>query len=204
MVRRLGPYAIRAFIFHCDKFNPSHWELSARLKVLPLPITPVARVPVAVSSLQTTSMSIAAAVTAARPQAFAQARAGGSLARRSFATTSQPLLSRVTLNTSSPARPSRIIHPRHRRGYAEYAEAIAGPPKKPKRAGFLRWTWRLTKAGAVAGFAYLAFTIYQGRHPNEQFDPDPSKKTLVILGGHRACPPRAVWQMTTSSKANHH
>jgi len=49
----------------------------------------------------------------------------------------------------------------------------------------------LTKAGAVAGFAYLAYTIYQGRHPNEQFDPDPSKKTLVILGEFPACPLRS-------------
>ncbi|MCJ1388158.1 NADH:ubiquinone oxidoreductase [Xylographa bjoerkii] len=35
---------------------------------------------------------------------------------------------------------------------------------------------------AIGGTAYLAYNIYTLRTPQEQFDPDPSKKTLVILG----------------------
>lgn len=54
-------------------------------------------------------------------------------------------------------------------------------PKK-RRGGYIRWTWRLTKLAFVGGVAYLAWVIWDGRHPAEQFDPHPSKKTLVVLG----------------------
>jgi hypothetical protein len=29
----------------------------------------------------------------------------------------------------------------------------------------------------------LTYTVYDAKHPPDQFDPDPSKKSLVILGG---------------------
>lgn len=35
---------------------------------------------------------------------------------------------------------------------------------------------------ALGGIGWLSYSIYQLRTPNEQFEPDPSKKTLVILG----------------------
>lgn len=59
-------------------------------------------------------------------------------------------------------------------------------PTPKKRAGFFRWTWRLTKLGAVGGVAYLSYTIWSGRNPVDQLPPDPSKKTLVVLGESRS------------------
>lgn len=35
---------------------------------------------------------------------------------------------------------------------------------------------------AIGGAAYLGYIIYALRTPPEQFQPDPNKKTLVILG----------------------
>lgn len=63
-----------------------------------------------------------------------------------------------------------------RRAYADKA------PVKKKRFGFLRWTWRLTYLSALGGLGYIAYGIYQNRHPVEQVEPDPNKKTLVVLG----------------------
>ncbi|KAI9651814.1 MAG: NADH:ubiquinone oxidoreductase [Alyxoria varia] len=81
---------------------------------------------------------------------------------------------------------SRILpSPIARRTYADEApnpQPAAGelPPKK--RAGFLRWTWRLIKLAGVGGVAYFCYATYVFRNPNEQVDPDSSKKTLVVLG----------------------
>lgn len=57
------------------------------------------------------------------------------------------------------------------------------PPPKKKRWGFWRTTWRLTYGSTLLGLTYFGYTIYKTRHPREnQLPPDPSKKTLVILG----------------------
>lgn len=34
----------------------------------------------------------------------------------------------------------------------------------------------------IGGAAYLAYVVYDLRTPPDQFEPDPTKKTLVILG----------------------
>jgi NADH:ubiquinone reductase (non-electrogenic) len=62
--------------------------------------------------------------------------------------------------------------------------------KTVKKGGFrlLRWTWRLTWVSAIAGLAYVGYGIYETRNPVDQPPPDPSKKTLVVLG---ALKPRA-------------
>ena len=65
-----------------------------------------------------------------------------------------------------------------RRPYAE----IPPPPSPRRRAGFFRWTWRVIYVSAIGGAAYLGYVVYQLRTPPEQFEPDPTKKTLVILG----------------------
>ncbi|KAL9612479.1 MAG: hypothetical protein Q9167_002910 [Letrouitia subvulpina] len=62
-----------------------------------------------------------------------------------------------------------------------YADGFSAPAKRRGR-GFFRWTWRLTYLSAIGGVGYLGYVIYLLRNPNEQFNPDPSKKTLVILG----------------------
>ena len=46
----------------------------------------------------------------------------------------------------------------------------------------LRWAWRLTYLSALAGVGYVGYGIYESRNPVDQPPPDPSKKTLVVLG----------------------
>jgi NADH:ubiquinone reductase (non-electrogenic) len=62
-------------------------------------------------------------------------------------------------------------------------QSTAAPAPKPKkRFRLLRWTWRLTYLSAIAGLGYVAYGIYEMRNPADQPQPDPTKKTLVVLG----------------------
>jgi NADH:ubiquinone reductase (non-electrogenic) len=54
--------------------------------------------------------------------------------------------------------------------------------KEPGYRKFGRWTWRLTYISVLGGLAYGAYGLHVLRHPNDQEPPDPSKKTLVVLG----------------------
>lgn len=56
------------------------------------------------------------------------------------------------------------------------------PPQPKRKAGFFRKTWRVTYISAIAATVWFTYTVYQNRHPGEQFEQDPNKKTLVILG----------------------
>ncbi|KAL2145102.1 hypothetical protein VTI28DRAFT_7981 [Corynascus sepedonium] len=67
-----------------------------------------------------------------------------------------------------------------RRGVS--SEAAPVPPPKKSRFRKLRWAWRLGYLSAIAGIVYIGYGVYQDRHPEDQVEPDPSKKTLVILG----------------------
>lgn len=69
-----------------------------------------------------------------------------------------------------------------RRTYADAAPAPTPTPKPKKKFRFLRWAWRLTWLTGVGLTGMLAYSIYELRHPIDQIEPDPSKKTLVILG----------------------
>ncbi|KIN04909.1 hypothetical protein OIDMADRAFT_101786 [Oidiodendron maius Zn] len=64
-----------------------------------------------------------------------------------------------------------------RRTYADVA-----PAPKRRRFRWFRWLWRLTYLSAIAGTGYLAYGVYELRHPDDQVEPDPTKKNLVILG----------------------
>jgi len=70
----------------------------------------------------------------------------------------------------------------------QYADNVApqvtlSPAAKPKkRWGFFRTLWRITYISLLGGIGYMAYTVYDLKHPNDQFEPDPSKKTLVVLG----------------------
>ncbi|MCJ1478850.1 NADH:ubiquinone oxidoreductase [Lambiella insularis] len=99
------------------------------------------------------------------------------IARRAYATTPKsPLLSSRAISKSSFSR--TILQQSFRRSYAD----TVSPVTKRRGRGFFRWTWRLTYLSTIGGIGYLGYTIYLLRTPQEQFDPDPSKKTLVILG----------------------
>ncbi|KAG6224830.1 hypothetical protein E4U34_008356 [Claviceps purpurea] len=58
----------------------------------------------------------------------------------------------------------------------------APKPTPGKLRKTLRWAWRFTYLSAAGLVGYTFITIYQDRHPEPQSEPDPSKKTLVILG----------------------
>ncbi|SPO02884.1 probable NDE1 - mitochondrial cytosolically directed NADH dehydrogenase [Cephalotrichum gorgonifer] len=45
-----------------------------------------------------------------------------------------------------------------------------------------RWLWRLTYLSALGYMGYVGYVVYGDRHPPPQNPPDPTKKTLVILG----------------------
>lgn len=96
--------------------------------------------------------------------------------RRSLAQASRSPLNGV--RAPSPfASGSRQIAPQiSRRAFTTDA------PRPKKRFRFLRWTFRLTLLSGLGLTGYLAYGIYLQRHPEEQFPPDPNKKTLVILG----------------------
>jgi NADH:ubiquinone reductase (non-electrogenic) len=70
-----------------------------------------------------------------------------------------------------------------RRTYADAPKVELSPEPKPRRRfRIFRWTWRLTYLSVLAGLGYVSYQVYDLRHPSDQVDPDPSKKTLVILG----------------------
>jgi NADH:ubiquinone reductase (non-electrogenic) len=107
----------------------------------------------------------------------------GAAARRSFATSSstarnhlftraRPASLRVTLDKSK-------FQQAFRRTYADVA-----PAKKPKRFRLIKFLWRFSYLSAIVGVGYLAYGVWELRHPEEQFEPDPTKKNLVILGTH--------------------
>jgi len=103
--------------------------------------------------------------------------------KRSFATAqkSQSQLVRAERTRATVQIPRQRTQQAFRRSYAEVSPETQRVVKK-RSWGFLKWTWRLTYISAIAGTIYMGYGIYQGRTPNEQFEPDPSKKTLVVLG----------------------
>lgn len=81
-----------------------------------------------------------------------------------------------------PTIQSQIFQSKFRRAYASGATPVAKAPKSKFR--FLKYAWRGTYTLAFVGTAWLAYSIYETRFPKEQIEPDPAKKTLVILGKH--------------------
>lgn len=65
-----------------------------------------------------------------------------------------------------------------RRAYSDEA-----PKPKPGRLRrTFRWAWRLTYLSVLGLVGYTGYVIYDDRHPNPQFEQDPTKKTIVVLG----------------------
>ncbi|KAA8629794.1 hypothetical protein SMACR_01935 [Sordaria macrospora] len=69
-----------------------------------------------------------------------------------------------------------------RRAHTETTPALPEPPKERRRFRKLRWLWRAPLLASLAGIAYVGWGVYEERNPGPQVEPDPSKKTLVVLG----------------------
>ncbi|CAF9904189.1 MAG: NADH:ubiquinone oxidoreductase [Heterodermia speciosa] len=100
-----------------------------------------------------------------------------------IATSARPIYtsSQRPINSCTPFRPTILKSNLQQSSRRSYADNVA-PVAKRRGRGFFRWTWRLTYLSAIGGLAYLSYTIYAIRTPRDQFEPHPSKKTLVILG----------------------
>jgi NADH:ubiquinone reductase (non-electrogenic) len=103
-----------------------------------------------------------------------------SMSRRSISTSQLGLRAKPLRSTQISQSVSRVA----RRSYADAAPSPAPKPKKRFRA--LRWAWRLTWLSAIGLTGTVAYSIFELRQPPEQSPPDPSKKTLVILGMYRS------------------
>ena len=97
--------------------------------------------------------------------------------RRSFATSPQSFLTRARPSSRLLLKDKSKLQLHFRRSYAD-----AAPAKRPRMFRYFRFLWRATYLSAIAGTAYLAYGIYNLRHPEDQFEPDPMKKNLVVLG----------------------
>lgn len=77
--------------------------------------------------------------------------------------------------TATSAKPAPVEEP----------AADGPPPPKPKPGKirrYLRNTGRTIALLLIGGLGYMGYVIYSSRHPPVQFEQDPSKKNLVILG----------------------
>lgn len=101
-------------------------------------------------------------------------------ARRTFTTQRPSLIASRAQWTPRPIQQQIALRQSIRRITSE-----AKPPKPKKRFRVLRWTWRLTYLSAFAGLGWVGYGIYETRTPGDQPQPDPSKKTLVVLGMSR-------------------
>lgn len=113
-----------------------------------------------------------------RPFAAANLLSQVQLAGRRTYTTQRPsLIANRARWTPRPTQHQIALRQSIRR-----ATSDAHPPKPKRRFRLLRWTWRLTQLSAIAGLGYVGYGIWETRNPHDQPEPDPSKKTLVVLG----------------------
>ncbi|KAF2502813.1 FAD/NAD(P)-binding domain-containing protein [Lophium mytilinum] len=99
--------------------------------------------------------------------------------RRTFTTARPSIIANRARGASRPVFHQIALRQSIRRASTEGPAAKSAPKR---RFGVLRWMWRATYLSAVGGLVYTGYGIWVMRNPNDQPDPDPSKKTLVILG----------------------
>lgn len=97
--------------------------------------------------------------------------------RRTISTSPRQSIANARV-TVKPAFSRSILQQQFRRSYAE----TVAPKTKRRGRTTLRWIWRATYLSALGGVGWLTYNIYTLRTPQAQFEPDSSKKTLVILG----------------------
>lgn len=123
-----------------------------------------------------------------RPMASASAAIGIGARRaagaRGFGTRS--VISQLSLRSQQQARARNVlsrqslIFAHSKRGYAD--RPVVKEKTKKRGRGFLRWTWRITYLSALGGLAFMSWSIYDQKYPEDQAMPDPNAKTLVVLG----------------------
>jgi NADH:ubiquinone reductase (non-electrogenic) len=114
--------------------------------------------------------------TFAARSVFAQLQRAGT---RSYATTRPSAIANRAQWTSRPVSHQIAL----RQTIRQQSTEAPKPTIKPKKSfRFLRWTWRISYLSAIAGAVYVGYGIWEMRHPDDQPQPDPSKKTLVVLG----------------------
>ncbi|KAF2863173.1 FAD/NAD(P)-binding domain-containing protein [Piedraia hortae CBS 480.64] len=87
-----------------------------------------------------------------------------------------------------PTTPHRsVLRPALRPAFSANAlQTRALSSDKSRTSGWarssLRWTWRATYLSAIGAAIYTGYHVWSMRTPRDQLPPDPSKKTLVVLG----------------------
>ncbi|KAI0166408.1 hypothetical protein GGR57DRAFT_25051 [Xylariaceae sp. FL1272] len=79
---------------------------------------------------------------------------------------------------------ARALTPASRQ-FPRYNSDVAAPTpkKKPGRVRTtFKWLWRATYLSLIVAVGAVIYDGYTDRHPDDQFTPDPEKKTLVVLG----------------------
>lgn len=125
-----------------------------------------------------------ASKAAARPLAQLTAAIGfRNIAQRGFASQTQfPVRANVRVRAAAAVATSTrqsLLRASFRRGIADQ---VPSPAPKKRSWSLLRWTWRLTYLSVLGGLVYIGYGISVNRRPLDQDEPDPSKKTLVVLG----------------------
>ncbi|KFA64574.1 hypothetical protein S40285_04566 [Stachybotrys chlorohalonatus IBT 40285] len=119
--------------------------------------------------------SMRAFATAASP---GQVAAGRFFTSRCLSTASRTALVRPITKPAPILRLSNSGRVAFRRHYADEA-----PKPKPGRLRkTFKWIWRATYLSVGGLLAVTGYIIYLDRNPEQQFEADPSKKTLVVLG----------------------
>lgn len=92
--------------------------------------------------------------------------------------------SRVAVRQQVPRRAFSAARAFRAAAGEQQANQAPAPELKPPRKGWSFWrnAWRATYLSLIGGVGYIGYSIYDMRHPKDQQAPDPSKKTLVILG----------------------
>lgn len=120
--------------------------------------------------------------SAMRPFAASVSVGAKQLAKRSFVTSHKQSFVARAQPSSRCQFNKQQLRQSFRRTYAD----VINPQVKAaaKRGGFrtLKWIWRLTYLSALGGLGYVGFGIWQSRHPADQPEPSPDRKTLVVLG----------------------
>ncbi|KAI5836820.1 hypothetical protein DFP73DRAFT_581273 [Morchella snyderi] len=81
-----------------------------------------------------------------------------------------------------PSIQNQIARSSFKRAYASEASPASVNKAPINRFRYFKYAWRGTYTLAIVGTVWLAYSIYETRFPKEQTEPDPTKKTLVILG----------------------